>query len=115
MNKITEKVGRTFIYLTPKDYSDHIKEIEAASEYIYKRCKNLNSLDFNDLSAEFIQIGGTHKQNPNYIILSVRLKSDWSNLDFCIKEFISKWNDISDSDISDFNKFIEEGEKYGWD
>ena len=105
----------TTIYLTPEMYADHAVEIEALSDYLLKHCKNLHSIDFSDVSAGGIQLGGTHNANPGYIIMHKTINYNWDNINNVVKEFVSQWNSFMDTEVEAFKRFTEDGEKYGWD
>lgn len=107
--------NKTTIYMNASDYYDHSNEIQAISDYLLKKCKNLSSLDFSDISASGIQLGGCLTSNPGYIYLYKTIKYDWSNVDVVIADFIDSWNKINEEEIESFKNFTDEGEKYGWD
>lgn len=115
MKKSYKLNNGTMIYLTPEMYANHAVEIEALSDYLLKHCKNIDSIDVSDVSAGGIQIGGTHISNPGYIIMNKTINYDWSNINDIIREFIADWNCMDCEVIDNFNEFIKDGEKYGWD
>lgn len=113
--KKSYRINNTTIYLTEETYNEHIHEIEAAIDYLFKNCKNLHSLDFSDVSTGSIQLGGAHKGNPGYLIMIKNIHYNFDNLNDIIKEFIKDWNEFTNEDIESFKSFTRDGEKYGWD
>ena len=103
------------LYLYEDTYVENVHKIEAASEYLFKNCKQLQSLDFSDVSASSIQLGGEHNLNPGYFMMIRHIKLDFSDLDEVIKKFVKEWNQFMDEDVKAFKSFTEDGEKYGWD
>lgn len=105
----------TCCYLKEETYENHVHELEAATDYLLKHCRNLNSLSINDVSAGGIQIGGCHDSNPGYIMMNATVRYDLSDLDDIVKLFIKKWNSFMENEVTEFKKFTDDGEKYGWD
>ena len=79
---------------------------------------NLSELDFCDVSANGIQIRGTHllaKPGYSYGHQST-IKYDFSNIDDAVNEFIVNWVARDNpASIKSHNDMISDGQKYGWD
>ena len=105
----------TTVYVTPETFETHAVEFEAISDYLFKHCRNLHSLDFSDVSAGGIQVGGVHEYNPGYIMMHRTIKYDWSNINEVIRDFVKSWNEFMEEDVAAFKRFTDDGEKYGWD
>lgn len=78
---------------------------------------NFEGIDFCDVHAGGIQVRGHHKQIKGYTYGDQpTIKYDFSNVEEIIDEFICMWRRIDNSDaILQQKRFIEIGEKYGWD
>jgi hypothetical protein len=90
-------------------------EIEIANQL--NDFENFGGIDFCDVSANGIQIRGHHKQIKRYTYgTQPTIKYDFSNYKECVDEFVEMWKlyDIPDR-IRAEQRFIADGEKYGWD
>jgi len=103
----------------PERYSENILGIlEPVRQELLSVLRNdgLVKIDFNDVSAQGIQIAGIHRDYPRYIYLNETVKYDLSNLDEAKKEFINKWKSMSgEEDVDQFGNIVNQSNKWGWD
>ena len=78
--------------------------------------ENFLGIDFCDVSARGIQIRGHCKQIKGYTYgTQPTIKYDFSNVEDVIWEFIKMWGIVdTEENIKKEQKFIREGERYGW-
>ena len=91
-------------------------EIQSAIEEQLKEYPNFDGIQFVDVNANGIQIRGFHKQSTYSFIDQLTIKYDFSNYKECIEMFVLKWKERDNNESLDWhNRFIEQGEQYGWD
>lgn len=102
---------------TIDNYKDKLIYIQNTIMEQLKDYPNFNGVSFSDVSAGGIQIKGHHmKINGYHYGDSPTIEYDFSNAEECIKIFIDGWKKVDNpDDYNSFIKFIEDGEKYGWD
>lgn len=102
---------------TIDNYKDKLIYIQNTIMEQLKDYPNFNGVSFSDVSAGGIQIEGHHmKINGYHYGDSPTIEYDFSNAEECIKIFVDGWKKIDNpDDYNSFIKFIEDGEKYGWD
>ena len=77
---------------------------------------NFRSVSFTDVSGHTIQVDICHKQIRGYTLFHVELQRDWSNIDEVISEAVNGFVKYDTMEhISSYQKFLADGEKYGWD
>lgn len=107
-------------YLSVSIIENHLQEllyIENKITEALKDFENFQGIDFCNVSAGGIQIRGHHKRIKNYTYgIQPTIKYDFSNIEECIQEFIEMWKQYDTPEKVNVElRFIEDGEKYGWD
>lgn len=99
------------------DNLDKLIYIESQIENELNEYENFKGIDFCDVSAGGIQIRGHHKEISGYTYGSQpTIKYDFSNYLDCIKQFIEMWKEHDAPEkVKSQQRFIADGEKYGWD
>lgn len=119
MQTFEECIKKSYLHSEqyPCEYEDMLKTIHTSIVTALDNYENFEGIDFNDVGANGIQIRGHHKQVERYCFGErVTIKYDFSNLTETIDEFIRMWKACdSDEYLSTFKRFIEFGERYGWD
>lgn len=98
-------------------YKEDLLKIENDINKLLKGFENFQGIDFCDVSANGIQIRGHHKQIKGYTYgTQPTIKYDFSNKNDVVLEFVNMWYqyDIPDKVYKE-QRFIADGEKYGWD
>lgn len=82
-----------------------------------RKYPNFQGVDFCDVNAGGIQIRGHHKKVSGYCYGDqITIKYDFSNRNEVATEFIKMWEAQDKPEVyKAFNKFLEDGRKYGWD
>lgn len=106
-------------YINPQtmsQYRDTLLEIQDTIHFYLKDFPNFLGIDFCDVSAFGIQIRGYHKNTLPYTFIQTVLKYDFSNKEEATQNFIGMWklNDVPKV-VTEYQEFLAEGEKYGWD
>lgn len=106
-------------YLELDILQEHLKELMYIEEEINKCLvgfENFEGIDFCDVHAGGIQIRGHHKQIKGHTYGSQpTVKYDFSNIEEVISDFIDMWRKTDrPQEIAREQRFIEFGEKYGW-
>jgi hypothetical protein len=119
-NNIQIDNSKYLSYLHEEIYEKHKNDFIKIQNEITEQLKdypNFNGIDFCDVSAGGIQIRGHHININGYSYGDQpTIEYDFSNVDECIKQFVKKWKEYDNPDnYRLFIKFIENGEKYGWD
>ncbi|PLR99564.1 hypothetical protein [Bacillus sp. T33-2] len=96
---------------------DKLKHIEMQIENKLSGYENFEGIDFCDVSADGIQIRGHHKEIKGYTYGSQpTIKYDFSNYLECIDQFVEMWKEQDTTEkVKSQQRFIADGEKYGWD
>lgn len=99
-----------------KHFED-FKDIENKIEDGLKDYPNFDGIDFCDVSANGIQVRIHHKAIKGYTYGSqFTIKYDFSNKDEIPNLVINNFKNIdNEEDIESQKRFIDSGEKYGWD
>lgn len=119
MQTFEECVKKSYLHPEqyPCKYGDMFKTIHTSIVEALKGYNNFDGIDFCDVGANGIQIRGHHKQVERYYFGEVvTIKYDFSNSTEVVDEFIRMWEACdNDEYLSNFKRFIEFGERYGWD
>ena len=100
----------------PEGYEKKLKHILNEIEYRLSEYRNLKNIDFVDVGSGYILVRGFHIEIPNYAYVMVKLKYDFANTEEVINSFVDMWISLDDiKNVSDYQKFIADGEKYGFD
>lgn len=108
-------------YLSEDTYKEHKEELINAAEKIKEGLKeypNFAGVDFCDVSANGgIQVRSHHKEVKGYTFGNqFTIKYDFSNIEEVIKETIEDWKRLDNEKyLSDYQNFLYQGEKWGWD
>ena len=121
MKKIIQ-IGNSsyFSHLSESTIDEHMDELLRIQDTIIEKLKdypNFYGMDFTDVNAGGIQIRGHHRNINGYSYGDQpTLKYDFSNIDECIEDFVEGWKRCDNpKDFITFKRFIEDGQKYGWD
>ncbi len=100
-----------------ENYKFNMMVIENRINLALKDYPNFLGIDFCDVGESGIQIRGHHKAFSNYSYgEQPTIKYNFSNDEAAAKEFIEMWKkEDTPSQVARFKKFVEFGEKYGWD
>ena len=98
----------------------HKRDLINIQKSIYNKLKDYNNfdgIDFMDVSAGGIQIRGHHKQITGYAYGDqITIKYDFSNKDEVITQFVNMWKSQDTTEnVINYQNFLLQGEKYGWD
>lgn len=98
----------------------HYQELMYIQNEIHKRLagyENFNGIDFCAVGVLGIQIRGHHKKVDGYSYgQHITIKYDFSNVEQCIDEFVEMWKESDTPEkVESMIRFIEQGEKWGWD
>ncbi len=108
-------------YITLYDLLAHKKDFMHIQKKIHEELSdypNFIGIDFTDVNADGgIQVRGRHKSINGYTFgKQPTINYDFSNIDDVIEDFVSSWKKADNQEYVDsFNRFLEMGQKYGWD
>ena len=107
-------------YVSIRTLLNHAEDLHKIEQEItdgLKDRENFEGIDFCDVSAGGIQIRIHHKQIKNYTYGGqYTILYDFSNAGEAPKEVIEHFKKIDNpKDVQSMLRFIEDGEKYGWD
>lgn len=107
-------------YILDSYYEHYRKIFEAAIAEInegLKEYSNFDGVDFSDVGANGIQIRGHHKEIKGRTYgTQPTIKYDLSNITDTVSEFIEMWKqEDTTQKVNDYKRFLELGDKYGWD
>lgn len=120
LNKLYFKLFKHQPFLNEEILSTNLSKLLEIDKSITDQLSeypNFDGIDFCDVSAGGIQIRGHHKEISGYTYGSQpTIKYDFSNYKECISDFIDMWkHQDNEKSVSSQKRFIEQGEKYGWD
>ena len=100
-----------------EEHGDDFAKIRTAIAEALKDYPNFIGVDFSDVHAGGIQIGGLHKEITGFYYASMpTIKYNFSNIDEAVKEFVDGWKTADNPEsVGNFKRFLELGSMYGWD
>lgn len=105
-------------FLTQEDIDNHRDDIIRINDKIMEGLKgtNIKSIDFCDASCGYIPVRLFHKDVGGFAFTSVKLNSDWSNIEEVIQDAIDSFKRLDKPEhIKSYKSFLEDGQRYGWD
>lgn len=100
-----------------KEHKDDLIEIQNRINSILSESANFAGVVFYDKGSEGFKIKALNKAIDGYYYTqSPNIKKDFSNIDGIVKSFVQLWNQYdNDDDVESFLRFVNAGQKYGWD
>ena len=111
---------KVFPYISNETLNEHFDKLMYIQDEIYNglsEYENFKSIDFCDVSASGIQVRLSHKQIERYTYgKQITIEYDFSNYLDVPSQVIKVWKEIDTPEKVDAQqRFIEDGERWGWD
>ena len=122
--KHLNKLYRRGFYDRPYVSVDTLEQHKNALVSIERKIKKglqdypaFKGVDFCDVGANGIQIRGHHRDIKGYCYgKQVTIRYDFSNMKEVADEFIEMWKTLDTPEqVENYQRFLADGEKYGWD